>query len=591
MALTSIQSTEAPAIGKVETPHIVGNETDESSSKEIADTVMNAELNENSIEEPEKLEIPEKEEATETMEIDVPDKVEEVEMEQEQTNKVETEEIPVKIPSLAMDTDNKSDNPGPSTYLLSEKVTETTQQPYSSTLATALGISPKDAERKNATLSPNAIPTLASQSTTIKNTSDSLSTSTSPLKLGNTIDTSANNLTATLSAAPNISISNLPDIKAALRRLSSANISASSMIEQLSSSPRLPTIGQINERKGSMTDVSPSEILGNALAAVAATAARSTHPSNTTSSTAQPSTSSTNSTATAIGSLAAITANINNLIHSGRLHRNSFSQEDSHKNSITITGPYLGKKEERRKSSISPFSNAFGNILDQALIFGRKALSESIQTPQKTPKPKLIVKNEQVWKFVEGMEEIHLGYQLYSPHLILPNLENKVNGVMEIRVPARFLTFENIQVQKRAVWGTDIYTDDSDIVASKLFLSLFAELAVIHTRCLVIIHSGKYEPKFVESMVDANDPFALAVAGKQKESTEAAKKLALSGKQYIHRYDHLIPDHDLKVTVRVLPKLQHYASSIRHKLKSRDWHQHDGMSLYVDKVEKMKVHL
>lgn len=105
----------------------------------------------------------------------------------------------------------------------------------------------------------------------------------------------------------------------------------------------------------------------------------------------------------------------------------------------------------------------------------------------------------------------------------------------------------------------------------------------------MIIHSGKYEPKFVEPTVEMTEPFALAVAGKQKESIEAAKKLAFSGKQYIHRYDHSIPDHDLKVTVRVLPKLQNYASSIRHKLKSRDWHQHDGMSLYVEKVEKTKV--
>jgi len=83
------------------------------------------------------------------------------------------------------------------------------------------------------------------------------------------------------------------------------------------------------------------------------------------------------------------------------------------------------------------------------------------------PKPKLIIKNEQVWKSVEGMEEKSLGFQLYSPQLLLPNLESSVNGLMEIRVPARFLTFENVKVKKRALWGTDIYTDDSDIVASE----------------------------------------------------------------------------------------------------------------------------
>lgn len=103
------------------------------------------------------------------------------------------------------------------------------------------------------------------------------------------------------------------------------------------------------------------------------------------------------------------------------------------------------------------------------------------------------------------------------------------------------------------------------------------------------IHSGKYQPPFIETQVEPGDPFALAVAGKRRESLEAAKRLALSGKKGTHRYDNRKPDHDLKVTVRVLPTLQHYASSIRHKLKSREWAKHDGMSLFVHKVEKIKV--
>lgn len=102
------------------------------------------------------------------------------------------------------------------------------------------------------------------------------------------------------------------------------------------------------------------------------------------------------------------------------------------------------------------------------------------------------------------------------------------------------------------------------------------------------IHSGKYQPQFIEPDIEADDPFALAVAGKQRESIEAAKKLALSGKRWV-RHDSLIPDHDLKVTVRVLPTLKNYASCIRYRLKSREWGKHDGMSLFVDKVEKIKV--
>ena len=100
------------------------------------------------------------------------------------------------------------------------------------------------------------------------------------------------------------------------------------------------------------------------------------------------------------------------------------------------------------------------------------------------------------------------------------------------------------------------------------------------------IHSGKYQPQFVEPEVD--ESFVLAIAGKQRESIEAARKLALSGKKWV-LHDTLIPDYDLKVTVRVLPTLQQYASSLRNRLKSREWKQHDGMSVFVTKVEKMKV--
>lgn len=99
-------------------------------------------------------------------------------------------------------------------------------------------------------------------------------------------------------------------------------------------------------------------------------------------------------------------------------------------------------------------------MIDQAMMIRRNKVS-----------PKLIIKSEQVWKCLEGIEEKPLGHRVYSPQQLLPNLENCLNGVMQIRVPAKYLTFENIQVKKRAVWGTDIYTDDSDIVASE-FINL-----------------------------------------------------------------------------------------------------------------------
>jgi hypothetical protein len=328
------------------------------------------------------------------------------------------------------------------------------------------------------------------QTTTIANTN--VSSTSIPAK--------ASNSSPSLANATNMTLTNLPDISAALRRLSNANVSAS-VIEQLSSSPHLPNIGQLNERKGSNTDVSPSEILGNALAAVAANAAAARplpnnaspkQPSQQTQLQSQQSSQPQNSqaTATAIGNLAAITANISNFLHSGGFHRNSFSQEDTQKLAAAVAVARNTQQQQqhpsssgqqRRKSSMTVVGNAFSNMLDQAILMGRnKSISEGSKPPPKEPKPKLIIKNDLVWKALEGLEEKTLGFQLYSPHLILPNLENSVNGLMEIRVPARFLTFENTRVQKRALWGTDIYTDDSDIVASKLVF-FFYGLTLIYS--------------------------------------------------------------------------------------------------------------
>lgn len=345
----------------------------------------------------------------------------------------------------------------PVQHMTEEKASHSTPPPFTTInitppittnpAPTGLGITPN-----KSTPPPTTTPSisLSSQSTT------------QPSKTNNN-----NNSSPALTNA----LSNLPDISAALRRLSSHSVPAS-VIEQLSSSPRIPNI--INERR---TSSSPSEILGNALAAVAANAAAASR-----SSPRQPQPQT--NTATAIGNLAAITANISNLLHSGGFHRNSFSQEDTQKLAAAVAVARNGQQQQqqqpshqpqqqRRKSSMATVGNTFSNMIE---MMGRNNSNTNHNTKPSTPiappvtpapvKPKLIIKNDKVWKSLEGVEEKRLGFQLYTPQLVLPNLEANLNGIMEIRVPARYLTFENVRVKKRAVWGTDIYTDDSDIVAS-----------------------------------------------------------------------------------------------------------------------------
>jgi len=80
--------------------------------------------------------------------------------------------------------------------------------------------------------------------------------------------------------------------------------------------------------------------------------------------------------------------------------------------------------------------------------------------------PRLIVRNDPSLK-MEGRQENFLGYFRYDPAQLLPDMQGKENSLLEVRVASSYLTYDNLKVQKRELWGTDVYTDDSDIVASK----------------------------------------------------------------------------------------------------------------------------
>lgn len=45
-------------------------------------------------------------------------------------------------------------------------------------------------------------------------------------------------------------------------------------------------------------------------------------------------------------------------------------------------------------------------------------------------------------------------------------------STIAVRIPAEYLLFStNLAIQNRALWGTEIYSDDSDIVASKYYFN------------------------------------------------------------------------------------------------------------------------
>ena len=88
--------------------------------------------------------------------------------------------------------------------------------------------------------------------------------------------------------------------------------------------------------------------------------------------------------------------------------------------------------------------------------------------PTPRPPPKLHVNNNPA---LEAVSQINpkpfLGRFIYEPGWIIPAsiTEDNLGGRFEVRIAQRFLSRDNEGVIKRKLWGTGVYTDDSDVVA------------------------------------------------------------------------------------------------------------------------------
>lgn len=113
---------------------------------------------------------------------------------------------------------------------------------------------------------------------------------------------------------------------------------------------------------------------------------------------------------------------------------------------------------------------------------------------------------------------------VYTPCVVPPELKSRINSLVEVLLPPRHLVADHKQVKLRHLWGTDTYTDDSDLVA-------------------VLVHTGHV-------------------------------KLKASA-----------PKTPLLVSLRVCPAATSYSGSERNGLRSRDWSgaKHPGVSYKVER--------
>ncbi|KAK2758322.1 hypothetical protein FQN54_004168 [Arachnomyces sp. PD_36] len=222
-------------------------------------------------------------------------------------------------------------------------------------------------------------------------------------------------------------------------------------------------------------------------------------------------------------------------------------------------------------------------------------VNSSLPPPPPPREHNKVVNLQPLLKSVAHLPRQHLGSTLYSPKIgmpaagashesakfgytstpvPIPRFEGKENCTFTIRVP-RFRIDRSHREEvcaRRAIWGTGVYTDDSDPVAAA-------------------IHSGFIRGEWGEdvdiSMLDLeikeqyqHAPQAMGLNGTstQQDGNDLKSEAKIPPVPPANK--------DLHITLLILPPLQRYDSAVLFGLRSRSWGaNHDGMSFKVERID------
>ncbi|RKP04083.1 hypothetical protein CXG81DRAFT_23340 [Caulochytrium protostelioides] len=240
---------------------------------------------------------------------------------------------------------------------------------------------------------------------------------------------------------------------------------------------------------------------------------------------------------------------------------------------------------------------------------------------------------------VASAEDLHL-------NLLPPFTAKDHYSTIEVRIPSEFLTWRSLAIKHKAVWGTDIYSDDSDMVATLVhsgrYVPADAPAEVVHLAREALAYAEHVaatdpamaaleqelermarmtpeelartvsEPETTDTTTETTAAAAAAAAADAPMTTPPSAMAppaastasgaplpggfppAPSAAATAHPMGCMPPPrpiiaagmepHDLSVRVRVLPRLVKYAGSIQHGLGSRSWGMHNGESIRIERV-------
>jgi hypothetical protein len=193
-----------------------------------------------------------------------------------------------------------------------------------------------------------------------------------------------------------------------------------------------------------------------------------------------------------------------------------------------------------------------------------------------------IVSSYLVHANIKYLPRHRLGTLIYEPasEPFLPRFEGKENSLINVKIPRPFLNRAfNENVEKRKVWGTDIYTDDSDVVS-----------ALYHAGRIPAAIGGEAGGLLEEAGINSKKLMTLGSPAtpdnsKNKKNDSGAAKLSNM------TTDGPAPgsveaDGDCLVTLLILPRLKLYKGTFRNGYHSRSWlTKHDGVSFAIHKVK------
>lgn len=217
------------------------------------------------------------------------------------------------------------------------------------------------------------------------------------------------------------------------------------------------------------------------------------------------------------------------------------------------------------------------------------------------PKSKTIISSKAVLESVSDRPRHHLGDFIYDPGLkpgrLVPStsthrafasnpkplpwdmIKNKENCILTVKVARIHLSsIAREEITSRGyLWGTDVYTDDSDVVAA-------------------CIHSGWIKGEWAEDVDNSVLDIDQGVTDKRRKKP-ANSTVDLESEDLIIAPPPSGPmsipaQRDLHVNVLILPRLVKYYSSTRHGISSREFggdygHRHsvhDGISYMIKSV-------